>query len=101
MATHKGFGCDGCNASPIIGTRYTKTSANYDLCPKCYAKVEEKEKVKFTGVEKPPENNFQKLHWGAVALVFALMVRGSFACSGSAAADPSVHVPHELAGSAN
>eukprot|EP01051_Picozoa_sp_SAG22_P005801 SAG22_NODE_358_length_11759_cov_39.384563_1_plen_184_part_10 len=75
MAKHVGFGCDGCGKNPIIGCRYTKAGQNYDLCSKCFGKLDkDAEKAKFTAVEAPAGNAFRNAHWAVVGVVFALMV---------------------------
>jgi hypothetical protein len=40
QARRQGFQCDGCNAHPIVGDRFTKRSQrdSYDLCCKCFGK---------------------------------------------------------------
>ncbi|KAL2643598.1 hypothetical protein R1flu_011185 [Riccia fluitans] len=38
-SVHYGVACDGCDMSPITGTRYMSTTkGNYDLCSSCYGK---------------------------------------------------------------
>jgi len=38
-AVHTGYNCDACGVKPIVGARYRKQNANFDLCEADFQKV--------------------------------------------------------------
>lgn len=58
-AIHRGVQCDGCNVSPIRGTRYKSTTKfNYDLCKTC------KDSGKYDENEYEEMTQPQRMPWG-------------------------------------
>ena len=53
-AIHRGYVCDKCNMTPILGIRYTKKRDNYDLCETCFEKsIDDEKKKKFIANYRP------------------------------------------------
>eukprot|EP00945_MAST-04E_sp_MAST-4E-sp1_P000104 g104.t1 len=52
-AVHEGITCDRSGMSPIIGNRYKKQGANYDLCEAEFAKLSDSEKKDYVKIERP------------------------------------------------
>lgn len=53
---HRGFVCDGCNMTPIVGKRYKcKECEDFDYCGKCYEKKRGEHKHEFELIEKSQE----------------------------------------------
>ena len=50
---HKGFSCDASSVSPIVGSRYHKRGANYDLCAEEFAKISAAEQAKYDVIVAP------------------------------------------------
>lgn len=50
---HRGVACDMCDAEPIVGVRYKRRWANYDLCEKDYQTLPEDAKDLFVRIEEP------------------------------------------------
>lgn len=53
IGVHVGVQCDGCGEAPIIGTRYHKIGANYDLNASEFAKLPLGEQRFFERIERP------------------------------------------------
>jgi WD40 repeat protein len=53
MAVHHGVSCDASGMSPIIGTRYHKIDADYDLCEAEFTKLSEVEKSMYKKIDQP------------------------------------------------
>lgn len=50
---HHGVACDMCDMAPILGPRYAKKDADYDLCATDFAKLSAEEATQFTLIEHP------------------------------------------------
>ena len=52
-AVHHGVTCDASGMNPIIGTRYHKIGANYDLCEAEFTKLSEADKSMYEKIDFP------------------------------------------------
>jgi len=54
---HIGFSCDGCDQTPIIGTRFKCNDCkNFDLCEKCHKTIVHEKSHTFTAVNTKMED---------------------------------------------
>ncbi len=59
-AVHNGVTCDVSGMSPIVGNRYKKRGANYDLCEAEYQKLDAKNKSLYVLIERPDSKDSRR-----------------------------------------
>jgi len=55
FVVHQGVACDLCNMMPVLGRRFKKKGANYDLCRSCFEAIEPSEQADFLLIEHPKQ----------------------------------------------
>jgi len=55
LATHPGVACDVCQMCPVVGPRYKKKGANYDLCQADFKKLDANAQRSFICIEHPQQ----------------------------------------------
>jgi len=55
LSIHPGVTCDVSGMYPIVGTRYKKKGANYDLCETEFAKLDAEQQTQFIRIEHPQQ----------------------------------------------
>lgn len=55
LVEHRGVACDLCNMMPVLGRRFKKKGANYDLCHSCFEAIEPSEQANFLLIEHPKQ----------------------------------------------
>ena len=66
-AVHTGFACDASGVSPIVGARYHKRGANYDVCAAEFAKLSATERAQYDCIVAPGAAPFAAAEKGGAA----------------------------------